>query len=89
MPPAFVHVAGDLRSRDLSSISRVSRQFHWHLFHLLFDTTIAERSDPRQLDQCLVNLFFHAIKHDSTNIAQYLIYSTHRINLNGYEVFCS
>jgi len=83
----LLHVAEDLSSRDLSSFSRLSRQLHLPLFHLLFDSAIARRSDSRQLEQCLVNLFFHAVKHDSTDIAQYLIYSTYEINLNGYEIF--
>jgi hypothetical protein len=83
----LLHVAGDLSNRDLSSCSRLSRHFHWHFFHLLFDSAISKESDSRQLEECLVILFFHAVKHDSTNIAQYLIYSTYPINLNGYEIF--
>ena len=83
----LLHVAGALSSRDLSSFSRLSRQFHWRFFHLLFGSAIAKSSDSKQLEQCLVSLFFHAAKHDSINLAQFLIYSTCRINLNGYEIF--
>lgn len=83
----LLDVAGFLSIRDLSSFSCLNRQCHWRLFHLLFESAIAERSDSRRPEQCLVNLFFHAVRHDSTNIAQYLIYSTNRINLNGYEIF--
>jgi len=80
-------LAGDLSIRDISSLSRSSHQLHWHLFYLLFDSAIAERSNSRPIEQCIVDLFFHAVKRDSANIIQYLIYSTYRINLNGYEVY--
>jgi hypothetical protein len=83
----LLYVAGFLSNGDLSSLSRLGRQYHWRLFHLLFESAVAKRSDSRQPEQCLVNLFFHAVKHDSKNIAQYLIYSTNQINLNGYEIF--
>lgn len=82
----LLHVVGFLSNHDLSSFSRLSRQFHWRLFHLLFDSAIADRSDSRSPEKCLTNLFFHAVKHDSTNIAQYLIYSTYGVNLNGYDL---
>ena len=81
----LLHVAGFLSIKDLSSFSRLSRQFHWHLFSLLFDYAIRTDSEPRE--QRLVSLFFHALEHDSKLIAEYLIYSPERINLNGYEIF--
>lgn len=83
----LLYVAGYLGARDLSSLSRLSRETHWRLFYLLFDSVIAKASDLRELEDCLVNLFFHAVKHDSANIAQYLIYSTYQLDLNGYEIF--
>lgn len=80
-------VAEFLDARDISSLCRLNRRFQQLLFDLVFDTAIAERSAWSQLEQCLVNLFSHAIKHDSRHIAQYLIYSTYPINLNGCEIF--
>jgi hypothetical protein len=38
----LLYVAGDLGTRDLSSLSRLSRKTHWRLFYLLFDSAIAK-----------------------------------------------
>jgi hypothetical protein len=65
----LLYLTGDLGTWDLSSLSRLSRETHWRLFYLLFDSAIAKASDSRELGDCLVNLFFHAVKHDSANIA--------------------
>jgi hypothetical protein len=89
LPPELLqHIGNYLGIRDLSLFSRSNRQLHWRLFYRLFDRAIAERSDSSDHgNKCLVSLFFHAVKHDSANIAQYLNDYNGRINLNGYGTF--
>jgi hypothetical protein len=89
LPPELLQQIGEyLNCQDLSSLSRLSSKLHWCLFYPLFDRAIAKGSDLGQCgNKCLVSLFFHAVKHHSTNIAQYLSYSARRIDLNGYESF--
>ena len=87
LPPELLqHIGKYLDYQDLSSFSLSNRQLHWRLFYPLFDRAIAERSESSQNDdECLVSLFFHAVKHNSTHIAEYLNDYDDRINLNGYE----
>jgi hypothetical protein len=82
----LLYVAEFLSIQDLSSFSRLSRQFHWRLFHPLFHAALAKTSGSSGSVQCLMDLFFHAVKHNSMNIAQYLIYSTDQIDFNGYDI---
>lgn len=74
----LLHIVTYLDNRDLSAFSLSSRLAHWRLFYPLFNRTLAQ-------GKCLASLFFHAVKHDSINIAQLLNNSGDEINLKGYE----
>ncbi|KAI9692656.1 MAG: hypothetical protein M1820_009490 [Bogoriella megaspora] len=76
------HIGEYLNNQDLSSFSLLNRQLHWRLFYPLFDQATTKYESSRHGGKCLVGLFFHAARHDSTNIAQYLTGSETRINLN-------
>jgi hypothetical protein len=79
----MLQIAGYLNNPVLSVLSRLNRQFHWRFFYLMMDSAIERKTDLRRPQLCLQSLFFHAVKHDSTIIVQYLRFSTDRLDLNG------
>jgi len=71
---------------DLSSFCRTSRQFHWLLFDHLFDSCCKRRYWGKSY---YIELFYHAVKHDSINIIRWLTYraspdkSAEKLDLTG------
>jgi hypothetical protein len=58
---------------DTSTLSRVNRRFHWLFGDQILRLAIKGRSKKGQSrDSILSDLFFHAVRHDSTNIITFL-----------------
>lgn len=70
--------------RELSLLSRCSRSMHWLTFDHLFSNALSRRSKRGSPRRAFMRLVFHAIKHDSHNIAQWLCDHELRTELNGY-----
>lgn len=69
--------------RELSSFSRCCRFMHYLTFDQLFSSAFKSRS--REVSPRLVFMYlgFHAIKHNSKNIAQWLCHHELSMELNG------
>lgn len=72
--------------RDISSLSRLNRDFHWLFFDYLFGFCFKQRSSARYLSNknYLLRLFFHAARHNSANIIQWLTFRTDELNVREY-----
>ena len=70
-------------SQDLSSLSRCSRSLYWLVASELFNLAFIKKSKRLNSELVLMKLIFHAIKHDSQHIIQWLTYHELSNNLNG------
>lgn len=78
----LLHLASFLDCRDLSVLSRLKRHLYWLLFEPLFDQALSSYTED--LEDELIDLFFHACKTDSKTLAQYLIFSNKGVDLHKY-----
>lgn len=80
------HLDSDRDMSSLSSLSRLNRHFHWLFFDNLLDLCFKQQPSPGYLsnEDYLLRLFFHAARHDSANIIQWLMFRTDELNVRGY-----
>jgi hypothetical protein len=86
----LVNVVEYLDHRDISSLSRVNRRFHWLCLDILLEIYIKQPSksslfiDAKQRSWGYLRLFFYAVKHDSASIVQWLSFDSDQLDLKGF-----
>lgn len=80
----FEHIVSDVEDlRDLSSLSRCSRGLYWAISDTLFTRAFEKRAQPKGVDHAVSSVFTHAVKHDSQQLIQWLIFREHGPRLRG------
>lgn len=71
-------------SRDISSVCRLNSRFHWLFFDYLLSFCAKQPWFASQPSVSLLQLYFHAVKHNSANIIQWLTADNDQLDLKGY-----
>jgi hypothetical protein len=80
----WLHVFRTLSACDMSSLSRCNHYVYWLMIDQLFDAAFSERTKLLRPNLVYMLAFFHAVEHDSLNLAQWLVSHKQSTQLNGY-----
>ncbi|UKZ91883.1 uncharacterized protein TrAFT101_006852 [Trichoderma asperellum] len=69
--------------QDLSSLSRCSRGIYWAVSDVLFTRAFEKHAESNGVDHAVSCVFMHAVKHDSQQLIQWLIFREHGSRLRG------
>ncbi|EHK27107.1 uncharacterized protein TRIVIDRAFT_217703 [Trichoderma virens Gv29-8] len=84
-PEIFNQILGEVASRnDLSSLSRCSRGLYWAISDILFTRAFENQIIVEGgIDDAVASVFIHAVRHDSRNLMQWLMFREHGSRLRG------
>ncbi|KAL7913964.1 ankyrin [Trichoderma velutinum] len=81
----FNRILSEVTSRnDLNSLCRCSRGLYWAISDVLFTRAFEEEiSFEGGIDDAVASVFIHAVKHDSRNLIQWLMFREYGSRLRG------
>ncbi|KAL7793626.1 putative ankyrin repeat protein [Trichoderma ceciliae] len=68
---------------DLNSLSRCSRGLYWAVSDVLFTQAFEKQAKSKGVVHAVACVFTHAVKHDSQNLIQWLVFREHGWRLRG------
>lgn len=92
-PELFDRILSKVTSRDdLSSLSRCSHGLYWAVSDFLYTKALGKEIPHKgvcddecgvECDDAIASVFVHAVRHDSVNLIQWLIFREHGPRLRG------